>query len=303
MTRETEAIRVIELRSPGGEPLPPFEAGSHIDLHLQAGLVRSYSLMNPQNERHRYLLGVARAKEGRGGSSYIHEQLRVGHVLDVAPPRNLFRLHEAAPAAVLFGGGIGVTPMISMAARLAELGRDWKLNYAVRRRSEAAFLSTLTAHGERIALHCDDEQGALLDMARIIASAPAGAHIYCCGPSPMMTAFDKLTEAIEPERVHVEHFSPPNEAAVGGEYCVELAQAGKTVVIPRGQTILETLTKAGFDLPHSCQQGICGACETRVIAGVPDHRDAILSPAERAANQTMMICCSGSLSGKLVLDI
>jgi vanillate O-demethylase ferredoxin subunit len=303
MTRETEAIRVIELRSPDGEPLPAFEAGSHIDLHLQAGLVRSYSLMNPPNERHRYLLGVARAKEGRGGSSYIHEQLRVGHVLDVTPPRNLFRLHEAAPAAVLLGGGIGVTPMISMAARLAELDRDWKLNYAVRSRSEAAFLSTLAAHGERVALHCDDEQGAVLDIARIIASAAAGAHFYCCGPSPMMTAFDELTRAIEPERVHVEYFSPLNEAAVGGEYCVELAKAGKTVVVPRGQTILDTLTKAGFDLPHSCQQGICGACETRVIAGVPDHRDAILSPAERAANQTMMICCSGSLSGKLVLDI
>jgi vanillate O-demethylase ferredoxin subunit len=304
LTRETEAVRVVELRAQGGEPLPPFEAGSHIDLHLQTGLMRSYSLMNPQNERHRYLLGVARAKEGRGGSSYIHDQLRVGHVLDVETPRNLFRLHESAPSAVLLGGGIGITPMMSMVARLSELGCDWRLNYAVRTRSEAAFLSTLKAFGARVALHCDDEEGAVLDIARIIAAAPAGAHFYCCGPRGMMKVFDEVTRGMEPERIHVEHFSPPDEVvAAGSEYRVELAKAGKAFTIPRGQTILETLTQAGFDLPHSCQQGICGACETRVIEGFPDHRDAILSPAERAANKTMMICCSGALSEKLVLDI
>jgi tetrachlorobenzoquinone reductase len=301
--RETDTITAIELRSPDGELLPPFEAGSHIDLHLPSGLMRSYSLVNPQSERHRYLLGVARAKDGRGGSSYVHERLRVGDVLDVESPRNLFRLHESEAPAVLIGGGIGITPLISMAARLTRLGRDWTLNYAVRTRSEAAFLPILETYGTRVTLHCDDERGGVLNLKVIIRSAAAGAHFYCCGPAPMMRAFDDLTKTIQPERIHVEHFSPPNEVAVENQYVVELAKAGKTFVVPRGQTILETLTNAGFDLPHSCQQGICGACETRVIAGIPDHRDAVLSPAERAANQTMMICCSGSRSEKLILDI
>jgi vanillate O-demethylase ferredoxin subunit len=300
---ETEAVRTIELRPLQAQALPSFEAGSHVELHLPAGLVRSYSLMNSQNERHRYLLGVARELHSRGGSSYLHDQLRVGDVLSVDAPRNLFALDESASSSVLIAGGIGITPMVSMACRLNQLARDWTLHYAVRTRSQAAFLSALGAYGDRVILHCDDEQGRVLDMVRILSAAPPAAHFYCCGPKPMMQAFGELTCTMQPERIHVEHFSPLAEAATGGGYLIELARSGRTLAIPKGGSVLETLLKAGFNLPNSCQQGVCGTCETRVISGIPDHRDSVLSAAERASNKTMMICCSGSLSEKLVLDI
>jgi len=303
MTWETEAIRKIELRALDGAPLPPFEAGSHIDLHLPNRLVRSYSLMNPQGERQRYVLGVGRDKDSRGGSEYLHDQLRVGQVLGVSEPRNLFKLQEAAPVTMLIGGGIGITPLVCMAARLAELGRDWKLYYAVRARSEAAFTEELRVHGNRVVLHCDDERGGLLDLAGLLLDCHPQAHIYCCGPKPMMVSFGKLTGQLASRRIHVEHFTPLDNAAVEGGFLVELAKSGRTIGVPQGSTILETLSNAGLGVPSSCQQGICGVCETRVLAGVPDHRDSILSPAERAANRTIMICCSGSRSEKLVLDL
>jgi tetrachlorobenzoquinone reductase len=303
VTWETEAIRTIELRSLVGDLLPPFQAGSHLDIHVPTGLVRSYSLINPQSERHRYLIGVAREKASRGGSVYLCEQLRAGDILDVNEPHNHFRLHEAAPAAVLIGGGIGITPLICMAARLTELGRHWTLHYAVRTRSAAAFLPNLQRYGERLILHCDDEQGGVLDLKRVVASAMPQTHFYCCGPKPMMVAFGELTPAVERERVHVEHFSPLDVAAVEGGFLVELAKSGRTIAVPQGSTILETLRNAGFDLPSSCQQGVCGTCETRVLSGIPDHRDSVLSAVERGANKTMMICCSGARSERLVLDI
>jgi ferredoxin-NADP reductase len=300
---KSEAVRSIELRSLEGGPLPVFEAGSHIDMHLPTGLVRSYSLLNPQGERHRYLLGVARERASRGGSSFIHDHLRVGDIVGVGEPRNLFKLNEAAPAAVMIGGGIGVTPLVCMAARLTELGRDWTLHYAVRSRGDAAFLPELERHGERLRLHCDDEQGGVLDLRPIVAAAAPGAHFYCCGPKPMMQAFGDLTRGVTPDRIHVEHFSPLESASVEGGFLVELARSGRTIAVPQGSTILETLTNAGLVLPSSCQQGVCGSCETRVLSGVPDHRDSILTEAERAANTTMMICCSGARSERLVLDI
>lgn len=302
VTWKSDAIRSIELRPVQEEPLPAFDAGSHIDLHLPTGLVRSYSLTNPQGERHRYVIGVGRDRASRGGSSYLHDQLRVGDILGVSPPRNLFKLAEDAPAAVLIAGGIGVTPTVCMAARLTELGRPWTLHYAVRSRSEAAFLPDLEGYGERLHLHCDDENGGVLDLKPIVASAPPEAHLYCCGPTPMMQAFGDLTRPLDPDRIHVEHFTPLESAAVEGGFLVELARSGRTVAVPHGSTILEALANAGFLLPNSCQQGVCGTCETRVLAGVPDHRDSIMTPSERAANKTMMICCSGSLSERLVLD-
>jgi ferredoxin-NADP reductase len=300
---KSAAVRAIELRDRQGSSLPPFTAGSHVDLHLPTGLVRSYSLTNRQGDTDRYLLGIARDPTSRGGSSFIHDQLRLGDILQVGAPRNLFPLDEQAPASVLIAGGIGVTPMVSMTARLAELGRDWTLYYAVRSRPDAAFLSDLEDYGDRIHLHCDDEQGGVLDLAPISASAPPDAHFYCCGPNPMMQVFAELTRDVNPVRVHVEHFSPVAAAAVEGGFLVELARSRRTIAVPQGSTILEALANAGVVVPSSCRRGVCGTCETRVLAGTPDHRDSILTAAERAAGRTMMICCSGSRSERLVLDI
>ncbi len=299
---KSESVRGVELRSPDGDELPAFDAGSHINVHLPNGLVRSYSLVNPPGERSRYVLGVAKDRSSRGGSVYMHEQLRVGEVLAISPPSNLFPLREDAPA-ILIGGGIGVTPLLCMAARLDELGRDWTIYHAVRARSEAAFIDDLAPFGDRVHVHCDDEEGGVLNLAEIVAVSSPETHLYCCGPLPMMKVFGELTRDLDPSRVHVEHFSPIEDAAVQGGYLVELARSARTIAVPQGSTILEALANAGINVPSSCRQGVCGTCETAVLAGIPDHRDSILTPAERASNSMMMVCCSGSLSEKLVLDL
>ncbi|HVV45354.1 MAG TPA: PDR/VanB family oxidoreductase [Bryobacteraceae bacterium] len=309
VTWETEEIRLFELRAAAGGELPPFTAGAHIDLHLPCGpatggMVRGYSLVNSQDERHRYVIGVSLNPESRGGSRWMHEALRPGDVIPFSGPYNLFPLAEDAPHSVLMAGGIGITPLMSMIRRLSSLGRSWQLFYCVRSRSAAAFLADLSEWPANVRLHCDDEFGGrFLDLAAAIDAAPAGSHYYCCGPKAMMAEFEAATRAVPPGRVHVEYFHPAEQPALEGGFLVELARSGRTIIVPPGQTILDTLRQAGFDVPSSCEQGICGTCETRVLAGVPDHRDSLLTEAERAAGRTMMICCSGSKSEKLVLDL
>ena len=308
---QTEHIRTYEFRAADGSDLPSFTAGSHIDLHLPNGLVRSYSLTNSQDERHRYVVGIARDRNSRGGSRYIHDQLKVGDVLKVTPPRNLFPIAEDASLSILIGGGIGVTPIVSMVGRLSDLGRRWRLHYASRSRAEAAFVDRLGEYGDAVDFHFDDEAGGFLDLDALIGDAsdrtpgqtPGQTHFYCCGPTPMLSAFTDATRDIDPACVHVEHFSPVEEVATEGGFLVELAKTGRTLAVPEGSTILETLRNAGLNPLCSCQQGVCGSCETTVLAGEPDHRDAVLSDEERAANDTMMICCSGSKSSRLVLDL
>jgi vanillate O-demethylase ferredoxin subunit len=233
----------------------------------------------------------------------MHDELRVGTVLEVGQPRNNFPLSETAAHSVLIAGGIGVTPIVSMIARLRSLGRSWELHYAVRRRSEAAFLDELGAGGDCVHLHVDEEQGGVLDLARLIGAAPAEAHLYCCGPTPMLEAFTAAASSWPAPRVHLEHFSAALSPAVESGFIVELARSKLRVSIPPGQTILEALRARGVAVQASCEQGICGSCETRVLAGEPDHRDMLLSCEEKAANEVMMICCSGSRSPVLVLDL
>jgi vanillate O-demethylase ferredoxin subunit len=205
---------------------------------------------------------------------------------------------------VLIAGGIGVTPIVAMAERLAALGRDWSMTYAVRRPDEAAFTERLTRHGARVRLHVDAAHGGRpLDVAALVAAAPADAQLYCCGPAPMLDAFESAAAARPRERVHVERFTAAAAPATAGGFLVELARSGRRVSVSPGQTIVEALRTLGVDVAVSCAQGICGTCETRVLAGVPDHRDSLLSDAERAANDVMMICCSGSRTATLTLDL
>ena len=292
--------------------LPPFEAGAHINVYLGGSLVRSYSLHNLQGERHRYVIGVNLDAKSRGGSRHMHQVLRVGQTLQVSHPANNFRLHESAAMTALIAGGIGVTPILGMARRLHALGKPWQMVYAARSRGSAAFVDTLQdladKSGAPLTLHFDDEHGgAPLDMAAAIAALPTAlptaTHAYCCGPLPMLAAFEAATAAWRRERVHVEYFSAPEAAAVEGGFTVELARSGRSVVVKHGNTILEALLDIGIEPPFSCQQGICGTCETRVISGTPDHRDLVLSDSEKADNDRMMICCSGSKTPTLVLDL
>ena len=301
---ESDAVKQFELRPLGGAELPAFTAGAHLDLHLPNGLVRSYSLTNSQAERQRYVIGVAKDRSSRGGSRFLHESVSPGDILQISAPRNNFPLREVAPMSVLIAGGIGITPIIAMIRRLQDLGQPWVLHYGARSRGAAGFLDLLARYDRRVTLNFEDEnQGRFIDLDRIVAAAPAESDFYCCGPLGMLSAFECATAGLPADRVHVEYFSNREAPAVAGGFIVDLAKSGLCVPVPAGRSILAVLQAAGIMVPHSCQQGVCGSCETRVLSGLPDHRDVILSEAERAAGKTMMICCSGSKSPRLVLDL
>lgn len=307
VTWEAPGILSWDLRAPDRAALPEFRAGAHIDLQLANGLVRSYSLVNSEAERHRYVIAVKKEEAGRGGSRFLHERVRPGERLRVSAPRNDFALVEDAPHSVLVAGGIGITPILAMARRLAELGRPWTLYYCARRRAQAAFLEALEqlqAPGCKLVHVFDEEPGGRpLDLTAVVEAAPREAHLYCCGPKPMLAAFEAATAGWPEGRVHVEYFAAKEAPATGGGYVVALARSGREFAVPAGRTILDVLVEAGIRVPHACTEGVCGTCETRVLEGVPDHRDAILSKAEREANATMFVCCSGSRSARLVLDL
>lgn len=302
---EAEGVISVELRRPDGAPLPEFTAGAHIDIHLPNGLVRSYSLSGDQSDRQRYIVGVGLDAASRGGSLYIHNQLRVGQILQIAGPRNHFPLVEDAERVVFIAGGIGITPMFCMMRRLNVLGRKFELHYATRNRQRMAFLASLQALGP-VHIHCDDEQGGRpLDLVAIIQKHPVGTHFYCCGPTPMLTAFEQATAHLPADLVHVEYFSPKPQdpAAESSTFTVVLARTGREYVIPADKSILDVLAHQGVKVDSSCQDGICGTCETRVLEGVPDHRDSVLTKAEREANKSMMICVSRCKGERLVLDL
>jgi ferredoxin-NADP reductase len=304
---EAPGILSYELRRPEGGALPPFTPGAHIDLQLSNGLVRSYSLVGKPAERDRYVVAIQKDRASRGGSSWIHDNVHAGDLLRVGMPRNNFPLDEAAPHSVLIAGGIGITPILAMTRRLRELGRPWTLHYCARTEAQAAFVAearALAEEGGVVYLNFDEAPGGtMLDLAGVVAAAPAGAHLYCCGPLPMLAAFEAAAANVSPERVHVEYFTAKDAPDTSGGFKVVLAKSGTEVMVREGQTILDAVQEAGVDVPHSCLEGVCGTCETRVIEGVPDHRDLVLTASEQASGRTMMICCSGAKSERLVLDL
>jgi vanillate O-demethylase ferredoxin subunit len=308
VTWQAEGIYSFELRDPTGAELPAFTAGSHIDLNLPSGLVRSYSLVNPQDERHRYVVAVQKDRSSRGGSTWVHDKLHTGDIITISAPRNNFPLAEDAPHSLLIAGGIGVTPLWCMMQRLGALGRSAELIYCARTPKDAAFQEAIAAidgkAGAKVTFNFDGVPGGkMLDLKATVASLAPDAHIYCCGPLPMLEAFEEATKDLPRERVHVEYFTAKDAPAAEGGYTVVLAKSGKSFQIQPGKTILETLLDAGLNVGSSCLEGVCGTCETKVLEGVPDHRDVVLTDSERKASKTMMICCSGSKTDKLVLDL
>jgi ferredoxin-NADP reductase len=308
LRHEADDIVSVELRPVGGGDFPAFAAGSHIDLHLPNGMVRSYSLVNPSTERHRYVVGVLRDRKSRGGSRCVHEQLRVGTRLPIGAPRNNFALHEDATHSVLLAGGIGVTPLLCMARRLKDLGRSFEMIYCARSRASAAFVAEIEALGVPVTWHFDDEQGGPPDLRALLARrAPSAAeHYYACGPAVMLDAFEITCAALGHANAHIERFAAVEVAASAGArqtYSVELRRSGTTFEVTPGTTLHERLVELKAGVPFSCEEGICGSCETRVLEGEPDHRDSVLTAAERAANKVMMVCVSGCKSERLVLDL
>ncbi len=303
---ESPRVRSFVLEPLSG-PLPAFTAGSHVDGHLPAGGVRSYSLLNGPHERDRYVVAVALDAESRGGSRHIHGAWRVGQTVRISPPRNSFALAEDAAHSVFIAGGIGITPLLSMMARLDALGRSWELHYALRLRGEAAFLNRISRLGVadpkvHVSFH-HEADATRLDVAAVVRGTPADAHLYCCGPARMLDAFLDATAGRPESHVHVEYFTSREAAATEGGYALVLRRSGRTVRVEPGQRMLDALLAAGVDVSYSCSEGVCGTCETRVLAGIPDHRDQFLSPDEQASNGLVMICCSGSKSPELVLDL
>jgi tetrachlorobenzoquinone reductase len=304
---EAAGIFSFELRPLDGGALPAFTAGAHIEILMKDGLERSYSLINPQHETDRYVVAVAKDPQSRGGSEFMCDTLRPGDELQIAGPGNNFELDETAKETVLIAGGIGITPIWSMLQRLRQLGRPWKLFYVARTRERTAFLAELlairSASPYQIQIVFDQEPDATgLDIAGIIHGHAPGTHFYCCGPTGLLSAFEATASALDAATVHLERFSSEQAPAEGG-FEVTLARSRRSFQIPIDKTILEVLLSEGVEVSRSCMEGVCGTCETPVLEGIPDHRDSVLSKREREANKMMMICCSGSKTSRLVLDL
>jgi ferredoxin-NADP reductase len=303
---EAKDILSVELR--WASTLPPFKPGAHIDVSLPNGLSRSYSLINPQDERHRYVVAVRREPDSRGASSFIHQVLRPGQIVEVREPRNHFSLDEGARHSLLIAGGIGITPLWCMVQRLSSLGRSCCLHYCARSRDAAAFLAPLErlAAGGSVELHLHfsrEAGGRRLDIAGVVDRADADTHLYCCGPRTMIETFERAATRRPQRFVHVEHFTPRATPAADGSFSVVLARSGIRIDVPKGRTILDALLDEGIDPPHSCKEGMCGTCEVPVLQGIPDHRDLVLGKAQQESNRSMLICCSGSKTEEITIDL
>jgi ferredoxin-NADP reductase len=308
LSHEADDIISVDLRPAPDVVFPAFAAGSHIDLHLPNGMVRSYSLCNNSQERHRYVVGVLKDRASRGGSRCVHEQLRVGMRITISEPRNLFALHEDATHSVLVAGGIGVTPVLCMARRLKDLGKSFEFLYFARSRKSAAFVAEIEALGVPVTWHFDDEKGGPPDLKALLGKRPvtASEHYYACGPAVMLDNFEKTCAALGHANAHIERFTAVEVAAADDAkttFTVELRRSGQMFEVTPDTTLHKRLIEIKADVPFSCEEGICGSCETKVLEGVPDHRDMVLTDAERAANKAMMVCVSGCKSDRLVLDI
>jgi tetrachlorobenzoquinone reductase len=299
--------KIFTFQRVDGGKLPAYKPGAHIDLHLPNDMLRQFSLTLPASDPDSYTVGVKRDENSRGGSRYIIEQMKVGDQIKISAPRNNFPLVEGADHVVLVAGGIGITPIWCMAQELEAQGRSWKIHYACRSQADMAFMSDLKKlDPERVHLHFDDEAGGkVLDLAAAITEAPANAHFYCCGPNPMLKAFEAAAASRPRANVHIEYFTAKEEASANelGGFWVELTRSGEEYFIPPGKKVLEVLFDAGVDVDYSCELGICGACETKVISGTPIHHDSVLSEEEQASNEKVMICCCGCATERLVLDM
>ncbi len=306
--REARDIVSLELVHPSGRPLLAWTPGAHVDIHLPSGLARSYSLCGDQADPRAYRVAVLRADPGRGGSAEIHENALVGHQFSVSPPRNNFPLRPA-PHYLFLAGGIGITPILAMARAVSASGAPWTLVYGGRSRSSMAFADELgSLHGGELVFVPQDECG-LPDLAAAFAGSPEGAVAYCCGPGVMIDAVLAAGRAVRPDMpILLERFSADTSGARPDDrddepFEVTLSRTGATVTVPRGVSVLQAVRAVRPDVMSSCEEGVCSACETAVLEGIPDHRDSVLTPRERAANRYMMICVSRSRSSRLVLDL
>ena len=306
---EAEGICSFELVHPEGQDLPAFSAGSHIDVHLPNGLVRPYSLCNAPSERHRYLIAVLNEPASRGGSRAMHEQVAVGQHLRISAPKNHFALAPQASHSLLLAGGIGITPLLAMAEHLVATQASFDLHVCARARARAAFQHRLTtgALAPHVHFHFDDgANDQALDLAALLAQVAAGTHLYVCGPKGFMDAVLGTARANgwAEDCLHFEFFAGnPSHHEGDARFQVQIASTGQVIDVQPEQTVTEALAEAGVVVETSCEQGVCGTCLTRVLAGEPDHKDLFLTPQEQQRNDQFLPCCSRAKSPLLVLDL
>ncbi|MFE6060496.1 PDR/VanB family oxidoreductase [Streptomyces sp. NPDC056431] len=299
MTWEAEGVLSVELAHPDGKPLPAWTPGAHIDVHV-GGRIRQYSLCGDPRDQGAYRIGVLDEPSSRGGSRFVHTQLRPGQSVTVSEPRNHFALEDAA-SYVFVAGGIGITPLLAMAREAARRGAEWRMVYGGRSRASMAFTTELALLDGEVTLVPQDELGHI-DLDAVLTRLPDGALVYSCGPEPLLAAVE---ERCPEGRLRLERFAAPTVERTGDdeEFEVECRASGLTLRVDANTSILDAVENAGIGVDSSCRDGICGSCETRVLDGTPDHRDFLLSEAEQTAGATMMICVSRCASGRLVLDL
>jgi vanillate monooxygenase ferredoxin subunit len=298
---------LLDLRAVDGAPLPPAEAGSHIDLHLAAPagrLVRQYSLVDVADPT-RYLVCVQREPEGRGGSRHVHERLRVGDRLTVSAPRSTFALADGPQHAVLVAGGIGITPILAMAGVLEARGTSYELHCYSRGPLPLAEYVATQPYAGRVHHHRSD-LGRSLREAAPEWSIAGDTRIYACGPGGFLDAVRHHAQQawLPADRLHTERFALDEPVDVTGDsFTVVAASSGERMVVAEDETIADVLERHGYEVVLSCEQGICGSCLTGVVEGVPDHRDEVQTSAEHAANTQINLCVSRSRSAVLTLEI
>lgn len=296
-------IKCYELAPADGRPLPPFTAGAHIDVQVPNGMIRQYSLCGDPADARAYRIAVKREAAGRGGSASLHDGTEVGTLLGIVGPRNHFPLATEATRSLLIAGGIGITPVYAMARALSARGQDWHLHYCARTAGHAAFYEELRAlPGGRVTPYFSEAP--TLDVPALLADQPDGVHVYCCGPQGLMKAVEAATAHWTPGHVHFEWFAAPKTAwPPDAPFEITLARSGRVLPVPADRTILQVLRENGVNVPCACEEGVCGTCETAVLEGEPQHRDMLLTPEERAAGRTMMVCVSRANSHRLLLDL
>lgn len=299
----------VTLVAENGQPLPDWQPGAHIDVHLRDGLIRQYSLTGRCDDARGYQICIARDGQSRGGSRYVHDTLRPGQTIAISPPRNLFPLQPAAKV-ILLAAGIGITPLYAMALALEAAAVPFVLHYFVRQRGDEAFASELAQrfqHGFCEIWYSSEGRSARDYPPAELLDAAADTHLYLCGPEGFMTHMQQqaLARGWDSANIHAEAFKPVARTAGAEEgFTVTLARSGQQCTIPPDKTIATVLLEHGVDVPLSCEMGMCGACLTRVTAGEIDHRDTVQSDSEKSApEQYIALCCSRSKSAELVIDL
>ncbi|MFE7224685.1 PDR/VanB family oxidoreductase [Nocardioides sp. NPDC057577] len=304
MTLEADGVLSLRLVHPDGDPLPEWSPGAHVDLTLKGSLVRQYSLCGDPADRGGYRVAVLREQAALGGSEYVHEGLRPGHRLRVVGPRNNFDFLPAKRY-VFVAGGIGITPLLAMLTEAERQGTDWELWYGGRREDSMAFLDELAAYGDRVRVIPEETHGRL-DLAAALPTPDPGTLVYCCGPEGLLAAVEEHAAGWPDGTLQVERFKAKQiEVDPDGEQpiSVDCRRSGRVVQVPADVPVIDALEGAGITVSSSCRDGICGTCETKVLAGTPDHRDSLLSDTEQATGSTMMICVSRARTPELALDI